>query len=451
MKRTASALALLAAMGATSALAGPYMSQVWNQPAPDGVHWGVQAPPASVPGVMGPYGQMVPLAAPYCYGPPNGEAAARAMFSQSMPLDLVMQTSAVPNGSTSAVPNGSMPLPGGLQQGNYPPGVIPPSNLMAPPGIPPAPGLPPGLPPGLRPPGAVAAVGALTAPVASPFAVQRSEVRFSGPSGMKVSWFAPGPDGKPGFGAQFLETPGRYNFLQAAIYRLKLSDIPNHPGVVLYPTLEVVPAKVKTATFLAHSAIPVNFTEEDFEQVAAGNFVVKVIYLPDPMFQDLAVGGPDEVVSTRLEPGVDPIHEAQRRGSIMLIVRLGNIDLEAPNTPSMDAPNPFCPPPAPPAAPGLPGAPAPGVAQPGAPGATPIPPAGPGPVPGVPAVLPPVPGSSTPPAPGPSIGKTPATSPVQQARYSDSYPKKLPPTLAELVNQLPPPPATPSVPGSGSR
>src|SRR5262249_22668359 len=94
------------------------------------------------------------------------------------------------------------------------------------------------------------------------------------------------------------------------------------------------------AAFLAHSAVPVSFTEEDLEQVSSGNFVVKVIYLPDPQFQDLASTGPDEVVSSRLEPGVDPIAEAYRRGSILLIVRVGNIDLEAPNTPAMDAPGP---------------------------------------------------------------------------------------------------------------
>src|SRR5206468_900750 len=72
-----------------------------------------------------------------------------------------------------------------------------------------------------------------------------------------------------------------------------------------------------------------------------GNFVVKVIYLPDPQFQDLAVAGPEEIVATSLEPGVDPIVEAQRRGSILAIVRVGNIDLEAPNTPALDAPNPY--------------------------------------------------------------------------------------------------------------
>jgi len=156
---------------------------------------------------------------------------------------------------------------------------------------------------------------------------------------MKIAWYAPRADGRPGFSTQYLEAPARYNFLQSSIYRLKLSDIPNRPGVDLYPTLEVPPATYKTSTFLAHSSVPLSFTEEDFEQVAAGNFVVKVIYLPDPQFQDLAATGPDEVVSSRLEPGADPILEAKRRGSILAIVRLGNIDLEAPNTPAMDSPD----------------------------------------------------------------------------------------------------------------
>src|SRR5262249_29507343 len=100
------------------------------------------------------------------------------------------------------------------------------------------------------------------------------------------------------------------------------------PGLELYPTVEVAPASAKTGAFLAHSAVPVSFTEEDFEQVAAGNYVVKVVYLPDPQFEGPAAAGPDEVVSSRLEPGVDPILEARRRGSILLVLRLGNIDLE---------------------------------------------------------------------------------------------------------------------------
>jgi hypothetical protein len=58
--------------------------------------------------------------------------------------------------------------------------------------------------------------------------------------------------------------------------------------------------------------------------------VTKVIYLPDPEFQDLALAGVETLVSTRLDPGVDPIAEADRRGSILAILRIGNLDLQLP-------------------------------------------------------------------------------------------------------------------------
>jgi hypothetical protein len=83
----------------------------------------------------------------------------------------------------------------------------------------------------------------------------------------------------------------------------------------------------RTEAFLAHSAIPVEFTDEDFDQVMTGNFVTKVIYLPDPEYQEMALAGVGTLVSTKLDPGQDPIVEADRKGAIMAIVRLGNKDL----------------------------------------------------------------------------------------------------------------------------
>ncbi|HEY7313968.1 MAG TPA: hypothetical protein VH643_31755 [Gemmataceae bacterium] len=485
MNRTRAILGLLAVLGigAASALGGPFMSQYWNKQnePPDGIHWGPRYTP-EVPTVQGAWGQPVEVASPYNIKPPNGADAARAMLAQSMPLDLLQQSGYLKDQSMPIMPVAAQ-CPGGMcpPPGAGMPGMMPPGNLISPPGVG---ATPPGaLPPGLQPPGAVAAVGALTGNAPAPFPIQRTEVRFVGPPGMKISWFGPTSDGKGGFGPQYLEAPARYNYLQASIYRLKLSDIPNRPGVELYPTLEVVPAKAKTCTFLAHSAVPVSFTEEDFDQVAAGNFVVKVIYLPDPQFQDLAATGPDEVVSSRLEPGVDPIIEAKRRGCILLVVRLGNIDLEAPNTPSMDAPNPFAPPPphgppgqpalppspglVTPGLPGMPGAPNPsgqmapnlpprppmvpygmltgqppqpgGMQMPPSPGAAPAGPMLP-PVPGAPGS---VPGGAQPPfQPGTPLGANPTPSSVQPAQFSSSggqpasnaTPQRRP-TLAELASQ----------------
>lgn len=155
-----------------------------------------------------------------------------------------------------------------------------------------------------------------------------SQVFFVGPDGTQVNWDI---GGGIGFESEPLVAPGRQNFPQGAIYRLKLSKIPGRPGVELYPTVEIAPANPRTEAFLSHNPIPVQFTEEDFDQVATSNFVTKVIYVPDAEFQELAVAGVQTLVSTRLDPGADPIAEADRRGSILAIVRLGNIDLEVPS------------------------------------------------------------------------------------------------------------------------
>ena len=155
-----------------------------------------------------------------------------------------------------------------------------------------------------------------------------SQIKFVGPEGMTVVWDVSAPGA---FDSQPLVCPGRYSFPQGAIYRLKLANIPGRPGVELYPTLEVGPMMPRTEAFLAHNTIPVQFTPEDFDQVLSGNFVTKVIYLPDPEFQELALAGVETLVSTRLDPGVDPIVEADRRGAILAIVRLGDKDLQVPN------------------------------------------------------------------------------------------------------------------------
>jgi hypothetical protein len=162
------------------------------------------------------------------------------------------------------------------------------------------------------------------------FANTHTQVAFVSPVGMNVGWEAGAGGATRSFMPGMLTVPGRYNFDQAAIYRLKITNIPGHPGVPFYPTLEIAPSTPRTDAYLTHNAVPIEFTDEDFDQVSAGNFVTKVIYLPDPQHQELAIAGVETLVSTRLDPGVDPIAEADRRGTILAIVRLGGIDLEMP-------------------------------------------------------------------------------------------------------------------------
>ncbi len=185
---------------------------------------------------------------------------------------------------------------------------LPPSEMLAHPG------------PGVGGPGP----GVLAYQPATPPVGAASQSYFVGPEGLTVQWDVTAP-GR--FDSEQLVAPARYNFPQGALYRLKLTNIPGRPGVELFPSLEVGPAMPRIEAFLEHNAIPVEFTDEDFDQVMTGNFVTKVIYLPDPEFQEMALAGVGTLVSTRLDPGVDPIVEADRRGAIMAIVRLGNKDL----------------------------------------------------------------------------------------------------------------------------
>ena len=151
------------------------------------------------------------------------------------------------------------------------------------------------------------------------------QVLFNQPQSMKILYDVVGDST---FTSDPLVVPGRLEFAQGGIFRLKLTDIQGREGVELYPTLEVGTASYRTAAYLAHNAIALQFTEEDLDQALSSNFVTKVIYLPDPEFQGDAISGIDTLVSTRLEPGLDPIVEADRRGSILAIIRLGNKDIE---------------------------------------------------------------------------------------------------------------------------
>ncbi|QEG39002.1 hypothetical protein [Roseimaritima ulvae] len=170
--------------------------------------------------------------------------------------------------------------------------------------------------------GAAMAGGMMPGMMGPPPTVQ---VTFSKPESMHVRYSVSGPGM---FDSEPLVVPARQNFPQGGLYRLKLTNIINREGVELYPTLELAYANPRTGAYLAHNAIPVQFTEEDLDQVLTGNFVTKVIYLPDPDFQGPALAGIDTLVSTRLDPGVDPIVEADSRGSILAIIRLGDKDIE---------------------------------------------------------------------------------------------------------------------------
>lgn len=392
MKRTATTLVMLAGFGGGCASTDA-------PKAPQGGGFGTVTKPMTNPAVQGPAGEAIPMTVSRGAAPaggkttPGDKGVVRAHLPGAFDSKM-MQASGFGGGCADGNCGGGHGGPGG----GYGPG---------------APGYNAGvLPvPGMGPPGAVAAVGALVPGMQRAPSNQRTAIKFTGPAGMKITWQLP----SGGFNDESsgLTAPADYNFLQAQVYRLRLSQIlPNFPGRAFYPTLQIEPANPKTVTFLAHASVPVTFTDEDFRQAAAGNLVVKVIYLPDPANQDYAtVEGPAEIVSTRLEPGADPVARAQQLGSILAVIRLGNLDLENRASPAMGTP--------------------PGGVMMGAPVMMSTPPAsapgtasvgGPAPMPtGLRPTAPVTPAAPTAP------GATPTTSPVLAAPVAPVGPGSLPP------------------------
>lgn len=157
-----------------------------------------------------------------------------------------------------------------------------------------------------------------------------AQLAFQGLEGMMISWDI-GAIGA--FDSEPRVTPFAQNFEMGKIYRLRISNLPNREGKTYYPTVKINAMTPRTRSYLEHNAVPVKFTDTDIDQVDAGNFVTKVIFLPAPEFQNIAVaGGVDTIVNTQLPAGSDPIVEAQNRGAVLAVVQIGNKDLALPNS-----------------------------------------------------------------------------------------------------------------------
>ena len=91
-------------------------------------------------------------------------------------------------------------------------------------------------------------------------------------------------------------------------------------------TLDVYPADTLTQAYLAHNSVSFSFTDSDLGPVGSNLPITKVVYLRDDPFRPMS-GSPlvEMIVSTRLEPGIDPLEEADKRGTIIAVLHLSRI------------------------------------------------------------------------------------------------------------------------------
>ena len=149
-------------------------------------------------------------------------------------------------------------------------------------------------------------------------------IRLGGPPGTQAVVYPGGQVSRP------LEAPVTIGVRPGYIYRVQLTNLPEHPGLSLFPTIEVrgtlvPPPGLNPIPY----AVPVVFTPADINRVLAGAFITKVIYLECPDQALPVASNPELPLETEMPPNRDLLAEARLLGRPLLVVRLGQRDISA--------------------------------------------------------------------------------------------------------------------------
>ena len=106
------------------------------------------------------------------------------------------------------------------------------------------------------------------------------------------------------------------------LYRLRVSNMPDLPGVEIYPTIEIIDRLHPPAGKKHDFPIPVYIDRDDIESALNGNLVTRVVYIEQP--QLAAPFALDESTRVRtLLPAQNVLAQADRYGRPAIIVRIG--------------------------------------------------------------------------------------------------------------------------------
>jgi hypothetical protein len=124
----------------------------------------------------------------------------------------------------------------------------------------------------------------------------------------------------PGSKPQSLSAPAMIGFGVGYTYRLRIADMPEFPGVELYPSVEMLDQLHPPAGKAAEFPVPIQILRDEIEFVLAGRMVTKVIYLEQPNLAQ-PQAQPNSVLI--LPASRNLIAQADRIGRPMLILRIG--------------------------------------------------------------------------------------------------------------------------------
>ncbi|MFP6666044.1 MAG: hypothetical protein VB876_01950 [Pirellulales bacterium] len=142
-------------------------------------------------------------------------------------------------------------------------------------------------------------------------------VEIAGPKGAKLALTKGG-----GF-EPLQQTPRRVGLLIGQVYRFRVTNIPDQPGVEVFPTIEIIDRIYPPAGREAEFPIPIHVTAGDLFLAARGKFVTRAIYLESPRHAVPARQNPNDQNWFEARPGEDPLKVADLLGRPVAILRMG--------------------------------------------------------------------------------------------------------------------------------
>jgi hypothetical protein len=108
------------------------------------------------------------------------------------------------------------------------------------------------------------------------------------------------------------------------VYRFRITEIPEHPGLEVFPTVEMVDRLYPPPGKALKFPVPVELTLDELVMAAEGRFVTRVIYIEDPQLAlPVAEKAGGETRWFDVRAGDDPLVTADRLGRPIAILRMG--------------------------------------------------------------------------------------------------------------------------------
>ena len=117
--------------------------------------------------------------------------------------------------------------------------------------------------------------------------------------------------------------PRKFGMLIGAVYRFRVTGIPEYEGLEVYPSVEVIDRIYPPVGLENKFPIDIELTQQELEMALEGKFVTRVIYLENPDDALPVAEDPSNQSFFEVAPYENPLEVADRLGRPVAILRMG--------------------------------------------------------------------------------------------------------------------------------